>query len=54
MWTLVPRVWKTHKKNSATLIQRYVRGFLVFRHMLLDVRMRKFDLNYGHFSEIRL
>ena len=52
-WTIIPRIWRKHKTNAAFLVQKYLRGYLVFSKYIDGIRMKKFELNYKHFSEVR-
>ena len=49
--TIIPRLWRQLKNKAAFLLQKYLWRYLIL--MIDRIRMKKFDLDYKHFSEVR-
>ena len=36
-WSSLPKVWKLHKRKMAILLQKYLRGYIVFHRKFLKI-----------------
>ena len=53
-WSLLPKAIKKHKNNNATMIQKYLRGYLVFQLKYTEIRRKKLKMNFDFFDKKKL
>ena len=51
---MLPKVWKQHKANSAIIIQKYMRGYLVYHNHFVQIRRTKLKENEKFFDEMKV
>ena len=52
-WSMLPKVWRQHKSNAAIVIQKYLRGYLVFHNHFIDIRKTKLKENEKFFEDMK-
>ena len=52
-WNVIPKLMRARKHNSAAILQKYMRGYLISRHMYHQIQQNKIDSNYGYFHSLK-
>jgi len=52
-WNVIPKLMRSRKNNSAEIIQKYLKGYIVSRRLYHQIQQNKIDQNYNFFSDLR-
>lgn len=49
-WNIIPKMLKAARKEAATIIQKYMKGYALSKHLFMHIHQHKIHQNYIYFS----
>lgn len=53
MITMVPKAWRAKKYTWMCLLQKYIRGYLVYKRIFRELNSTKLKVNFDYFDTIK-
>ena len=52
-WNVIPKILNIRKNDNATIIQKFLKGFLVYNRLNRKIKNNKITTNFIYFVELR-